>query len=163
MSGTCTSDTLMGLAGEAANGVYSAANLKDPLNPDWDEDPAMVEYLETIRQYQPDGFRPDERHRGLRLHAGRGLRRGAGGRRGADPAGPDGGDAQPRRRREVGLLLPGVGVATGPDDAYLGEALQLAQYEFIGQGQRNHFVPQGDLVDFEGKTADLTPEGLING
>ena len=47
----------MGLAGAAANGVYSAANLKDPLNPDWDADEAMVEYLDTIRQYQPDGFR----------------------------------------------------------------------------------------------------------
>jgi hypothetical protein len=64
---------------------------------------------------------------------------------------------------EVGLLLPGVVVATGPDDAYMGEALQPAQYEFIGQGQRNHFVPQGDVVDFEGTTADITPEGLITG
>ena len=54
-------------------------------------------------------------------------------------------------------------MATASDDAYLGEALQPAQYEFIGQGQRNHFVPQGDIVDFEGTTADITPEGLITG
>ena len=64
---------------------------------------------------------------------------------------------------DVGLLLPGVIVATGADDAYMGEALQPAQYEFAGEGQRNHFVPQGEIVDFEGETADLTPEDLING
>ena len=64
---------------------------------------------------------------------------------------------------DVGLLLPGVVVATGADDAYMGEALQPAQYEFTGEGQRNHFVPQGEIVDFEGETANLTPEGLING
>ena len=37
----------MGLAGAAADGVYSALNIKDPLNPDWDDDPAMREYLDA--------------------------------------------------------------------------------------------------------------------
>ena len=59
VSGTCISKTLMGLAGAAANDVYSASNLKDPLNPDWDDDPAMQEYLDTVQQYRGDGFDPE--------------------------------------------------------------------------------------------------------
>ena len=162
VSATCTSDTLMGLAGEAANGVYSATNLKDPLNPDWDADPAMVEYLETIRQYQPDGFRETNAIVGYGYTQAavfvEALAAAEAPTRLALMEAMHGLDVS-----EVGLLLPGVVVATGPDDAYMGEALQPAQYEFIGQGQRNHFVPQGDVVDFEGTTADITPEGLITG
>jgi hypothetical protein len=45
----------------------------------------------------------------------------------------------------------------------MGESLQLAQYEFVGDGQRNHFALQGELVDFEGRTLDLTPEDLVTG
>ena len=162
VSGTCTSDTLMGLAGAAANGVWSAANLKDPLNPEWDEDPAMVEYLETIREYQPDGFRETN------AIVGYGYTQAAVFVEALEAA-----EAPTRLAlmealkdldvSDVGLLLPGVTVATGPDDAYMGEALQPAQYEFTGEGQRNHFVPQGEIVDFEGETATLTPEDLING
>ncbi len=162
VSGTCTSDTLMGLAGADANGVYSAANLKDPLNPDWDSDDAMVEYLDTIRQYQPDGFRETN------AIVGYGYTQAAVFVEALKAA------EEPTRLAlmeamhnldvsDVGLLLPGVVVATAADDAYMGEALQPAQYEFIGEGQRNHFVPQGEIVDFEGETANLTPENLING
>jgi hypothetical protein len=45
----------------------------------------------------------------------------------------------------------------------MGESLLLAQYEFAGEGQRNHFVPQGELVSFEGETTEVTPEDLISG
>ena len=61
------------------------------------------------------------------------------------------------------MLLADVTIATGEDDPYMGESLMLAQYEFTGEGERNHFVPTGELVDFEGETAELTPEGLITG
>lgn len=161
-SSTCLSDTLMGLAGAAGNGTYGAANLKDPLNPDWDQDEAMVEYLDTIRQYQPDGFRETN------AIVGYGYTQAAifvEALKAAD---------EPTRLglmeslhdlsvTDVGLLLPGVTVTTGEGDAYMGESLQLAQYEFTGEGARNHFVPQGELTDFEGQTADLTPEDLVNG
>ncbi len=163
VSGTCTSDTLMGLAGEAAAGVYSGANLKDPLNPDWDDDPAMVEYLETIQQYQPDGFRPTN------AIVGYGYTQAAVFVEALEAA-----EAPTRLAvmeslhnldgiTDTGLLLPGVSVTTSADDPYMGESLQLLQYEFTGEGARNHFVPQGELVDFEGQTAELTPEDLING
>jgi len=162
VSGTCTSDTLMGLAGAAANGVYSATNLKDPLNPDWDEDPAMVDYLETIRQYQPDGFRETNAIVGYGYTQAavfvEALAAAEAPTRLALMEAMHGLDVS-----DVGLLLPGVVVATGPDDAYMGEAMQPARYEFVGEGQRNHFVPQGEIVDLEGQTPTLTPEDLITG
>ncbi|HEX6568228.1 MAG TPA: ABC transporter substrate-binding protein [Acidimicrobiales bacterium] len=162
VSSTCLSDTLMGLAGAAADGVWGAANLKDPLNPDWDEDPAMVEYLDTVKQYQPDGFRETN------AIVGYGYTQAA-----LFVAALEASEAPTRLAfmesvhnldvGEAGLLLPDVSAITGPDDAYMGESLMLAQYEFTAEGARNHFVPTGDLVDFEGQTAELSPEDLITG
>ena len=161
-SSTCLSDTLMGLAGAAGQGTYGASNLKDPLNPDWDQDEAMLEYLDTIRQYQPDGFRETN------AIVGYGYTQAAIFVEALAAA------ESPTRLglieslhdldvSDVGLLLPGVSVTTGENDGYLGESLQLAQYEFTAEGARNHFVPQGELSDFEGLTADLTPPDLIEG
>ncbi len=163
VSGTCTSKTLMGLAGAAADGVYSAANIKDPLNPEWDDDPAMQEYLDTIRQYRPDGFDPEN------AIVGYGYTQAAVFVEALEAA-----EAPTRLAvmetlhnldgiSDVGLLLPGVSVTTSEDDSFMGESLLLAQYEYAGDGQRNHFVPQGELVSFEGETADVTPEDLITG
>ena len=163
VSGVCTSDTLMGLAGAAADGVYSAANIKDPLNPEWDADPAMVEYLDAVRQYQPDGFRETN------AIVGFGYTQGALFVEALEAA-----EAPTRLAimesvrnldgvSDVGLLLPGVSITTGEGDNFMGESLMLAQYDYLGDGQRNHFVPYGELVDFEGQTTELTPEALING
>jgi hypothetical protein len=63
---------------------------------------------------------------------------------------------------DVGLLLPGLTVSTSPEDSFLGETLQLAQYEWTNPDD-SHFVPQGDLLDFEGQTGEHSPEALING
>jgi branched-chain amino acid transport system substrate-binding protein len=162
VSTTCTSQTLMGIAQDAGDGVYSAGNLKDPLNPDWDEDEAMVEYLDTVRQYRPEGF--------LETNAivGYGYTQAAIFIEALEAA------EEPTRLAlmesvrnlevsDAGLLLPGVTVSTSEGDPYFGETLQLLQYEFTGPDDRNHFVPTGDLVDFEGETVDVTPEDLING
>ncbi|HET6773668.1 MAG TPA: ABC transporter substrate-binding protein [Acidimicrobiales bacterium] len=162
VSTTCTSQTLMGIAQDAGDGVYSAGNLKDPLNPDWDEDEAMVEYLDTVRQYRPEGF--------LETNAivGYGYTQAAIFIEALEAA------EEPTRLAlmesvrnlevsDAGLLLPGVTVSTSEGDPYFGETLQLLQYEFTGPDDRNHFVPTGDLVDFEGETVEVTPEDLING
>ena len=163
VSGTCTSKTLMGLAGAAADGVYSALNIKDPLNPDWDDDPAMQEYLDAVQQYRPDGFDPEN------AIVGYGYTQAAVFVEALEAA-----EAPTRLAvmesmhnldgvSDVGLLLPGVSVTTTEDDPFMGESLLLAQYEFAGEGQRNHFVPQGELVSFEGETTEVTPEDLISG
>ncbi|CAN5507588.1 ABC transporter substrate-binding protein [soil metagenome] len=54
VSGTCISKTLMGIAGQSANEVYSMTNVMDPLNPEYDGNEEMQFYREKVGQYQPD-------------------------------------------------------------------------------------------------------------
>jgi branched-chain amino acid transport system substrate-binding protein len=163
VSGTCISKTLMGLAGAPAKGVYSAGNLKDPLNPDWDNDAAMKSYIAGVKQYQGKDFDPQNAivsygwtQAAVFVEA---LKAAKAPTRLAVMESLHNLDGI----HDVGLLLPGASMSTSKDDAYMGESLQLLQYDFLGNGKRNHFVPQGDLTSFEGKTADLTPQDLITG
>jgi branched-chain amino acid transport system substrate-binding protein len=162
ISATCTSKTLMGVAGAAGNGVYSYTNLKDPLNPDFDSDEAMLEYREKVAQYQPEA----DLDNGI---VGYGWTQGA-----LLVAVLENAEAPTRlavmesmhnfEASDMGVLLPGVTVKTGEGDNYLGEAYSTMQYEFQAPGARNHFVLSGtELTDLEGETTELTPESLING
>ena len=162
ISATCTSKTLMGVAGAAGNGVYSYTNLKDPLNPDFDADEAMLEYREKVAQYQPEA----DLDNGIVAY---GWTQGA-----LLVAVLENAEAPTRlavmesmhnfEASDLGVLLPGVTVKTGEGDNYLGEAYNTMQYEFQAAGARNHFVLIGtELTDLEGMTTDLTPESLING
>jgi hypothetical protein len=63
---------------------------------------------------------------------------------------------------DSGVLLPGVIIKTGEDDNFMGEQYNVMQYEFTSPDVKNHFVLQGDLIDVEGQTVDLSPEDLIN-
>ena len=58
-----------------------------------------------------------------------------------------------------GLLLPDVTITTGPGDYYMGETVTLMQYDLA----KKYFELIGEPIDFEGKTADFTPEKLITG
>lgn len=162
VSGTCTSKTLMGIAGEAGADSYSASNIMDTLNPDWDDDPAMVEFMDTVNEYQPEGFDPQN------AIVGYGYTQAAIFVEALEAA-----EAPTRLAvmesvrnldgiSDVGLLLPGVSITTGGEDTFMGESMMLAQYEWTGPQERNHFVPQGELLDFEGQTRDHSPEELIN-
>jgi hypothetical protein len=64
---------------------------------------------------------------------------------------------------DVGLLLPDVTVHTEGEDQFMGEQVQLAQYNFEGEGARNHFSAVGELTDYEGQTTEITPPELISG
>ena len=159
-STTCTSKTLMGIAGANGDGVYSYTNLKDPLNPDWDSDPAMMEYREKVAQYQPEA----DLDNGI---VGYGWTQAA-----LLVEALENAEAPTRLAvmesvknldvSDVGLLLPGVTVKTGEGDNFMGEQYNLMQYEFTSPDAKNHFVLLGDLVDVEGQTTDLSPEDLIN-
>ncbi len=48
-------------------------------------------------------------------------------------------------------------MTTGEDDRFMGETFSLIQYD----GAAGHFNRIGELIDFEGQTADNTPEDLI--
>jgi len=158
VSGTCISKTLTGIAGDAADGVISMTNVKDPLNPVYDDDEAMMLYREKVKQYEPDadldngivayGWTQaallvkamEKAKKATRLDVMNSVRN------------LDG--------VEGGLLIPGAKVTTsGTDDPYMGETVQRVQYSF----EKKHFENLGDPIDFEGKTKDLTPEDLITG
>jgi branched-chain amino acid transport system substrate-binding protein len=157
VSGTCISKTLMGIAGQNADGVYSMTNVMDPQNPAYANEEAMAEYREKVQQYQSDADVENgivaygwtqgallvetlrevegELNRQSFMQAVRSLD-GVGG----------------------GLLLPGITVTTdAPDDPFMGETIQMVQYDAAAA----HFNNVGDLIDFEGQTPDLTPEELI--
>ncbi|HEY8546527.1 MAG TPA: ABC transporter substrate-binding protein [Acidimicrobiales bacterium] len=157
VSGTCISKTLMGLAGEAADGVYSIANIKDPVDPQYADDPAMQEYRENVTKFQPDADidngivaygwtqgallvealeSAEAPTRAAVMEAVRNL---------------DVGD-------DVGLLAEGTGVTVDDEDRFMGERFNLVQYNF-----ENLYFDLVEAFDYEGQTAELTPEELING
>ena len=162
VSGTCISKTLMGLAGEAAQGVYSIGNIKDPLDPQYDSDEAMTLYKEKIPQYAPDA----DVENGIVAYGWTQAAVFVEALKAADAPtrlaimesvrSLDLGD-------DVGLLATDTGVKTdGDSDPFMGERFNLVQYEWTSADAKNHF----NIIkayDYEGQTADLTPEDLITG
>ena len=156
ISATCTSPTLVGLAEPgAADGLLSAGNLMDPRNPDYADEPGLVEFEEGIAEYgaaydaDPENTitaygwtvgamlvdvlqRASESDAGLNRETVMEAAYGFDGFGGA-------------------MLLPGVTLNTGPGDGYPAETLQLIQYD----GDAGYYVELGDPVSYEGQTADF--------
>ena len=154
LSQTCTSSTVIGLASPgAADGVLSAIYLKDPADPQWDDDPAMVEFQEQGQAHGLSAEQVEDGVVGIGWTFGQLL---------AETI-----RNTPELTREnimqsaysldgveVGLLLPGVTFTTnGAEDPFPIETLQIGQYN----GEYFDFV--GDPIDLEGQSAEFTPEG----
>lgn len=147
ISATCTSSTIVGLAQPGANdGVLSSIYLKDPSDPQWDNDPAMQQFRQYGAQY---GISAEDLENGI---VGYGWTMGAL-------------LAETLRRSpeitrqavmetaytlsdvQVGLLLPGISINTnGEEDPFPIEQMQIGRYN----GQ--YWELQGDLTSFEGKS-----------
>jgi branched-chain amino acid transport system substrate-binding protein len=146
ISGTCTSNTIVGLAKEANNGVLSSIYLKDPSDPEWASDSAMKDFQTLGAQY---GLSADDLKNGI---VGYGWTMGALltetlkqapelTRQAVMQAAWSLKDAKP------GLLLPGISINTnGSKDPYVIEQMQIGQYN------GNYWQLQGQVVSFEGKT-----------
>lgn len=156
VSGTCISKTLMGLAGADAEGVIAVTNTKDPLNPAYADDEAMQEYLATLEEYAEDDVDPengivaygyvqadllvqalensDELTRVAFMDSIRNM---------------DG--------LTSGLMVDGAEANTGEDDNFMVENVQLVKYNSAGP----YFENVGEVLDFEGQTAEVTPADLI--
>ncbi|MBL8775375.1 MAG: ABC transporter substrate-binding protein [Acidimicrobiales bacterium] len=154
LSQTCTSSTVIGLASPgAADGVLSAIYLKDPADPQWDDDPAMVEFQEQGQAHGLSAEQVEDGVVGIGWTFGQLL---------AETI-----RNTPELTREnimqsaysldgveVGLLLPGVSFTTnGAEDPFPIETLQIGQYN----GEFFDFV--GDPIDLEGQSAEFTPQG----
>jgi branched-chain amino acid transport system substrate-binding protein len=158
VSGTCISKTLMGLAGANADKVIAATNTIDPMNPAYADHPAMADYLATIEEFGAADIDPENgivaygyTQAAILVEVLKGLET------------LDRVSLMEAMRNidgitGVGMLVDGVEVRTSADDPFLAENLQLVQYD----GAAGHFNNVGEVLDFEGKTAELTPEDLIN-
>ncbi len=162
VSGTCISKTLTGIAGAAADDVISMTNLKDPQNPAYDDDPDMMAFKDVVTEN-----RPEFKGRELDLENGiigygytqaellvQAMERAEAPTRLAIMDAVRNYD-----EADSSLLLDGVTVTTGPDDRFMGETVTLIQYD----AAEAHFNEIGEIIDFEGQTAEVTPEDLITG
>lgn len=157
MSGTCTSKTLMEIAGEAADGVLSVTDIMEPGLPEWESNPAMQLYRQKIAQYAPDA----DLENGIVAYGwttgallAETLRRSPELTRQSVME-----TARTLDVQDVGLLMPGVTLFVNAKDWFLGETFTLAKYNAAA----GHFELVGDLLDFNGQTAKITPPGLIIG
>jgi branched-chain amino acid transport system substrate-binding protein len=158
VSGTCISKTLMGIAGDAANGIISMTNVKDPFNPKFANDADMKLYRETVKKYQPTA----EIDNGIVAY---GWTQGAilvkvleAAKKATRLAVMD----SVRHMKGVtgGLLLPGDSLTTSPpNDLFMGERVQTVKYD----ATKKYFSDIGAPLDYEGQTEKLTPKTLIQG
>jgi branched-chain amino acid transport system substrate-binding protein len=158
VSGTCISKTLMGIAGADADGVLATTNIKDPLNPAFADDEAMKEYLAVIDEFGADDVDPEN---GIVAY---GYTQAAVFQYVLEQSPELSRSAVLNTLRTIdteglGLALDGVKLKMSEDDAFLAENLQLVQYD----ASNSYFENVGEVIDFEGQTAELTPEDLITG
>lgn len=152
ISATCTSSTLVGLSPPgSADGVISAFYLKDPSDPQWASDPAMVEFQEKGKEA---GLSDEQLANGI---VGFGWTSGAVLAHVLETA--------PELTREAvmntayhidgleaGLLLPGITVTTdGVDDPYPIESM------YIGTYNGEYWDLDDELLSFEGESSQFAP------
>jgi branched-chain amino acid transport system substrate-binding protein len=157
VSGTCISKTLMGIAGTNADKVFAVTNTMDPMNPAYADDADMKQYRADLTKYAAKDVDADNgivaygyTQAAVFVHV---L------------------ENSPKLTRSavldtlrnidtnehIGLLVPGVSLKMNKDDPFLAENVQLVQYD----AAESHFNNVGDLLEYEGKTASITPKDLI--
>lgn len=157
MSGTCTSKTLMNLAGPAGDGVLSSASIMDPNDPRWASDERMRLYKEKVPRYSPDA----DITNGIVAY---GWTAAAFLVKTLEQAGTASRLAVMEAARTldvegVGLMMPDIRMSVDAKDWFLGETFTLVRYD----GSKGYFVTEGEMLDFNGKTASITPPDLITG
>jgi branched-chain amino acid transport system substrate-binding protein len=158
MSGTCTSKTLMTIAGPAGEGVFSVAPLKDPNDPQYASDAAMTLYKDKIAQYAA----PD-------TDVGNGIVAYGWTAAAAMQAILESAAAPNRlavmeaartiELSDIGLQLTDATWSVDADDWFLGENFDLVQYSLAD----SFFKVVGERSDLPDETEEITPENLING
>lgn len=157
MSGTCTSKTLMALAGDAGEGVLSVADIMEPGAAKWTDNAAMKLYFEQIKKYAPEADAENAivayGWTTAALFAETLKESKSVTRQAVMEA------ARTLDVKEIGLTMPGVTLQVDANDWFLGEMFNLVQYS-VAEG---HFALVGGILDFQGDTAKITPASLING
>ena len=159
LSGTCTSKTIIGLADDAADGVFSVSSFMDPADPQWESNAQMQLFKDTVAEFGPDDADPESGVIGFGWSAAAVLVEALG--RSPELTRP----AVMETTRtmsdvtEVGLMVPGATFNLSADDWFLGETFNLVQYSFA----KGYFEVVEGPLDFDGQTTSVTPDELING
>jgi hypothetical protein len=159
MSGTCTSKTLMTIAGPAGDQVMSVSPLMDPANPQLVENAAMKLYKDKIKQYAESTTDATNGIVAYGWTAGAALQHileqaAAPNRLAVMEA------ARTTTMENLGLMPDGsTFVSNIKNDWFLGENFTLVQYSTSA----GYFTSISELLDFNGETASFTPPNLING
>lgn len=159
MSGTCTSKTLMTIAGPAGDKVMSVSPLMDPANPQLVENAAMKLYKDKIKQYAESTTDATNGIVAYGWTAGAALQHileqaEAPNRLAVMEA------ARTTTMSDLGLMPDGSEfVSNIKNDWFLGENFTLVQYSTSA----GYFTSISELLDFNGETASFTPSNLING
>ena len=159
MSGTCTSKTLMTIAGSAGDGVLSVSPLMDPANPQLVENDAIKLYKQKIAQYAEAGTDPTNGIVAYGWTAGAALQHilesaKAPNRLAVMEA------ARTTTMQSLGLMPDGSKfVSNIKNDWFLGENFTLVKYSTSA----GYFTSLSELLDYNGETASFTPPNLING
>ena len=158
LSGTCTSKTIISLAGEAADGVISVASFMDPADPQWESNAQMTLFKDTLAEFGPADADPESGVIGFGWSAAAVLVHTL--------------TTSPEATRvsvmetartltdvsEIGLMVPGATFNVGVDDWFLGETFNIVQYSLAN----GYFEVIEGPLDFDGQTASVTPDELIN-
>ncbi|MFE0512432.1 ABC transporter substrate-binding protein [Streptomyces sp. NPDC058964] len=109
-------------------GVVSATYFKDPVDPQWANDPEMKAYQDTMRKYAPDTDPANQFNAcgwavASSLHKALDAMKCPTTREGLRDA------VRGLKDVKVGLLLPGVTLSTGSHDAFPIETLQLMRFK----------------------------------
>lgn len=130
---------------ENSDGLITANYIKDPNDPQWEDDEAMQDYRERAAEYAP-GLNADDPFGVYSFAAAETIVRAL--EQMEEPTREALMEAVRNLDVEIGLLLPGVRVSTGPDDGYPIETEQLAQFN-AADGAWELF---GDTISYEGET-----------
>jgi branched-chain amino acid transport system substrate-binding protein len=159
MSGTCTSKTLMALAGANGDKVISVGPLLDPADPANNSNAAMKLYQEKVKQYSPDA----DIQNGIVAYGWTAAALLEYTLNQVKEA-PNRLNVMETARtitdvKGVGIQLPDSQWTVNGDDWFLGEEFYLVQFSTADK----FFSPIGELQKFDGQTAEITPENLITG
>ena len=162
ISSVCPSKTVLSQAPEAFADAYTVGNLKNPMDPAFDDDENMNAFREAMEEYSPEtdiqsgnaafGWTDaalfvkalEEAEAPTRLAVIESY-------------------ADIEADAETGLLADDVTVQLGEDDRYLGEQLDLSQFNYESADSWYVTRTDAEVYDFNGETVDLTPENLIMG
>jgi branched-chain amino acid transport system substrate-binding protein len=123
---------------ENSKGIVSTNYFKDPEDPQWEDDPAMVEYEKALKKYAPRA-NPDDSFHVFGWACAQTMVEAL--KQMEEPTREALMDAVRNISVEQPILLPGIEVQTGEGDGYPIEAMQMM--EFNG----DYWEMRGDLVE----------------